>query len=247
MPNHRLIIIGKGLVASSIAKQAASTTRYGSVTLVSRNKPTQEMDQLPNKVSHVQGNALYPSPFSDTIRAASAVVSTVGTIKDEKNNEDGSYERLNRDAVVSVAREMVKTQPDDLDKRCLVYFSAANAPPGFLLDPRYINSKREAEETLLSKEFQDKLRVVIFRPGIIYSMSQRKFMLPIAVETMLMSAVLRPFRHQLPDSLQFLADKPLSDDIVSMAVLEAIKRQDVQGVIDVHRMQELANQWRKGE
>jgi hypothetical protein len=72
-------------------------------------------------------------------------------------------------------------------------------------------------------------------------------MLPIAVETMLMSAVLRPFRHQLPDSLQFLADKPLSDDIVSMAVLEAIKRQDVQGVIDVHRMQELANQWRKGE
>lgn len=83
--------------------------------------------------------------------------------------------------------------------------------------------------------------------GIIYSMSQRKFMLPIAVETMVMSAILRPFRHQLPDSLQFLADKPLSDDIVGMAVLEAIKKSDVEGIVDVHQMQELANQWRKRE
>jgi nucleoside-diphosphate-sugar epimerase len=163
MTKQRLAIIGKGLVASAIAKQAATT--YGSVTMVSRNKPV-ELDELPEHVSHIQGNALHPSPFSDTIRAADAVVSTVGTITEGKE-PDTTFERVNRDAVVSVAREMVKTQPAHLDKRCLVYFSAANAPPGFLLDPRYIGSKRQAEEALLSKEFQDKLRVVIFRPGTI--------------------------------------------------------------------------------
>jgi nucleoside-diphosphate-sugar epimerase len=163
MTKQRLAIIGKGLVASAIAKQAGTT--YGSVTMVSRNKPL-ELDELPKNVSHIQGNALHPSPFSDTIRAADAVVSTVGTITEGKE-PDTTFERVNRDAVVSVAREMVKTQPAHLDKRCLVYFSAANAPPGFLLDPRYIGSKRQAEEALLSKEFQDKLRVVIFRPGTI--------------------------------------------------------------------------------
>ncbi|KAG2180318.1 hypothetical protein INT44_003320 [Umbelopsis vinacea] len=241
MTKHRLTIIGKGLVASAIAKQAATT--YGSVTMVSRSKPL-EMDQLPDHVSHVQGNALHPSPFSDVIRSADAVVSTVGVIKESKD-EDGTFERLNRDAVLSVAREMVKTQPPNLDRRCLVYFSAANAPPGFLLDPRYINTKREAEEALLSNEFKDKLRVVIVRPGIIYSMTQRKFMLPIAVETMLVSALLRPFRHHLPDAMQFIADKPLADDIVSMAVLEAIKKPDVQGIIGVDEIQELSNLWRK--
>jgi hypothetical protein len=166
MTKQRLAIIGKGLVASAIAKQATKT--YGSVTMVSRNKPL-EIDQLPNHVNHVQGNALYPSPFSDVIRSADAVVSTVGIIKENKDHDaDETFERLNRDAVVSVAREMVKTQPADLTRRCLVYFSAANAPPGFLLDPRYINTKREAEDALLSEEFKDKLRVVIFRPGKVH-------------------------------------------------------------------------------
>jgi nucleoside-diphosphate-sugar epimerase len=163
MTKHRLAIIGKGLVASAIAKQAATT--YGSVTMVSRSKPLEE-DQLPDHVSHVQGNALHPSTFSDVIRSADAVVSTVGIIKENKGHgEDETFERLNRDAVVNVAREMVKTQPANLDRRCLVYFSAANAPPGFLLDPRYINTKREAEDALLSKEFKDTLRIVIVRPG----------------------------------------------------------------------------------
>lgn len=161
MTKQRLAIIGKGLVATAIAKQASPT--YGSVTLVSRNKPL-ELDQLPERVTHIQGNALYPSSFSDTIRAADAVVSTVGTLKEGKD-KDRTFERVNRDAVVSVAREMVKTQPAHLDKRCLVYFSFANAPPAFLLDPRYVNSKREAEDALLSQEFKDALRVVIFRPG----------------------------------------------------------------------------------
>jgi len=241
MTKQRLAIIGKGLVATAIAKQASPT--YGSVTLVSRNKPL-ELDQLPERVTHIQGNALYPSSFSDTIRAADAVVSTVGTLKEGKD-KDRTFERVNRDAVVSVAREMVKTQPAHLDKRCLVYFSFANAPPAFLLDPRYVNSKREAEDALLSQEFKDALRVVIFRPGLIYSMTQRKFILPIAVESMIVSAVLRPFRNSLPDGAKFLADKPLSDDIVAMAVLEAIKKPDVHGIIEVDEIQKLSSLWRQ--
>jgi hypothetical protein len=76
-------------------------------------------------------------------------------------------------------------------------------------------------------------------------MTQRKFMLPIAVEGMLVSAVLRPFRNYLPDSMQFIADKPLSDDIVSMAVLEAIKKPDVHGIIGTDEIQELSNLWLK--
>ncbi|GAB5587480.1 hypothetical protein Unana1_02380 [Umbelopsis nana] len=254
MTKQRLAIIGKGLVATAIAKQASPT--YGSVTLVSRNKPL-ELDQLPERVTHIQGNALYPSSFSDTIRAADAVVSTVGTLKEGKD-KDRTFERVNRDSVVSVAREMVKTQPAHLDKRCLVYFSFANAPPAFFLDPRYVNSKREAEDALLSQEFKDALRVVIFRPGksiaqagedsthgLIYSTTQRKFILPIAVESMIMSAVLRPFRNSLPDGAKFLADKPLSDDIVAMAVLEAIKKPDVHGIIEVDEIQKLSSLWRQ--
>jgi hypothetical protein len=81
--------------------------------------------------------------------------------------------------------------------------------------------------------------------GIIYSMTQRKFMLPIAVESMVVSAMLRPIRNHLPDSLQFIAEKPLSDDVVSMAVLEAIKKPEVHGIVGVDEIQELSNRWGK--
>jgi len=72
-------------------------------------------------------------------------------------------------------------------------------------------------------------------------------MLPIAVEAMIMSAVLRPFRNSLPDGAQFLADKPVSDDTIGMAVLEAIKKPEVHGIISVAEIQKLANLWRKRE
>ncbi|RUP47037.1 hypothetical protein BC936DRAFT_146206 [Jimgerdemannia flammicorona] len=237
-----LLIGGTGLIGSAVARQASSYN----ILVLSRTGAPLTSSTLSLNIQYYKGSALDPFTFRSLLTNTSTVVHTVGTIANQKNYGDqGTYEKLNRDAVVTVARELAASAADEGKKKCLVYFSAASAPPGWILDKRYIGTKREAEKILMGDEFKDQLRVVIFRPGIVYSYHQRQFVVPIAFGAIFASVLFSPFKSHIPDSLTFLTDRPVSDKVVSKAVLRAVEQEDVEGVVDIAKIQELALEWSK--
>ncbi|RUS15639.1 hypothetical protein BC938DRAFT_476866 [Jimgerdemannia flammicorona] len=257
-----LLIGGTGLIGSAVARQASSYN----ILVLSRTGAPLTSSTLSLNIQYYKGSALDPFTFRSLLTNTSTVVHTVGTIANQKNYGDqGTYEKLNRDAVVTVARELAASAADEGKKKCLVYFSAASAPPGWILDKRYIGTKREAEKILMGDEFKDQLRVVIFRPGwpelwqyyefryrclpacspLTTDCHEYPFVVPIAFGAIFASVLFSPFKSHIPDSLTFLTDRPVSDKVVSKAVLRAVEQEDVEGVVDIAKIQELALEWSK--
>jgi nucleoside-diphosphate-sugar epimerase len=162
-----LIVGGTGLVASAVIREFQKNSQIPNyhnhhILALSRSASKQSVEG----VTFVQGNALDPQSLKGPLESNPNVVHTVGTLLDQskKYGADGSYDRLNRDAAISVADAMAEKY-DGIHRRCMVYFSASKAPPSFMLNERYLQAKREAEQALLGQKYKDKLRVVVLRPG----------------------------------------------------------------------------------
>ncbi|GAA5796282.1 hypothetical protein HPULCUR_001652 [Helicostylum pulchrum] len=156
-------LVGSSIIRESQKNQQLSSYHNNHIYAISRTAGRYK--SVPG-VSYVQADALEPNTLRKSFDSNPNVVHTVGTlIEQSKYGSNGTYERMNRDTVVNVANIMA-SKYDGIHRRCLVYFSAGNAPPRYLLNERYIQSKREAEELLLgNKEFKEKIRLVVLRPG----------------------------------------------------------------------------------
>lgn len=121
-----------------------------------------------------------------------------------------------------------------------VYISAAAGAP--VLPARYINTKREAENTIAAN--LPELRSIFIRPAFMYD-SSRKFTLPIALGGFVTSE----FNTFLGNKLRFLgamAEKPLKVDTVAEAVVEALEDESTRGAIGTKHIEALATKaWRK--
>jgi uncharacterized protein YbjT (DUF2867 family) len=169
MCSSLLIVGGTGLVASAIIRESQKNSKvpgYHNHHILALSRSASSKQSVKG-VTFVQGNALDPQSLQGPLETNPNVVHTVGTLLDQskKYGADGTYDRLNRDAAISVADAMAEKY-NGIHRRCLVYFSASKAPPSFMLNERYLQAKREAEEALLGSKYEDKLRVVVFRPGI---------------------------------------------------------------------------------
>ncbi|OZJ04291.1 hypothetical protein BZG36_02571 [Bifiguratus adelaidae] len=250
-----LLLGGTGFVGSAIIRNALKANQDGSgprrdnryfIRTLSRTGSSKT--EVAN-VENIKGNALEPQTYRHLLADTDAVVSTIGTIMDQKKHGDmGTYEKLNRDAVIYAAREFVKAKgtseyKDKADRPCLVYVSAAHAPPDFILDSRYITTKRQAENVLLGREFRNSLRVVILRPGLLYSYHKRQITVPVGWAAILFSTLISPFKSYLPESLLFLTDRPLRDDEVACAILQAVKDKKTEGIVEVDDIRRLAKEW----
>ncbi|KAI8388020.1 uncharacterized protein BYT42DRAFT_558661 [Radiomyces spectabilis] len=236
-----LVTGGTGLVGSAIAREAQNNHKYQILAL---SRSASSANDRPG-LQYVKGNCLNQQDLKNALQTNLSVVHTVGTlIEQSKKGIEGSYERLNRDAAISVARAMAE-QYDGKKRQCLVYFSAAKAPPSWLLDERYMRMKREAEAALMGQEFKNKIRVVVFRPGLMYSYHRRQLMLPFAFSLIVGAAILRPLSSYIPNQLQYLTDRPLLDNEVARATFEALENEEVEGIYEIDHIRELAKAWEK--
>ncbi|KAI8994944.1 hypothetical protein BDB01DRAFT_774701 [Pilobolus umbonatus] len=235
---HSLLIVGvTGLVGSSLIREAQRYHLPRPIKALSRSAdPSLSRDGI----SYMKGDALKKDSLGTAFDDNPDVVSAVGILID--HSEDGKgYQRMNRDTAVNMADMMVSKY--DGDRRCLVYFSIANTPPPMLISDQYLQSKREAENVLLSDKYKDKVRVVIMRPGIIYSYSRRMTVLPVALGLIVSHFLFNPIRAYLPSSTHFMIDRPLTDTDISHAVYKALEDEQVEGVCDVDRIRTLAREW----
>ncbi|KAL8745001.1 MAG: hypothetical protein Q9190_002815 [Brigantiaea leucoxantha] len=157
----------------------------------------------------------------------------------QPKEEDGqlTYELMNRDSAITLAQEAQFQQVP-----IFAYVSAAAGAP--MLPKRYISTKREAESTIASA--LPKLRSIFIRPGFLYD-SSRSFTMPIAFAGSLGNMVNSLVGGRLTPWVGAAVEKPLKADLVAEAIVEAIEDQEIKGVVDTGRIEDLANRaWRRG-
>lgn len=153
-----------------------------------------------------------------------------------KDDELAVYDKLNRDALISVAKEATRHE----NIKSFVYISAAAGFPG--VPDRYITTKREAEQYLTqipNKPF----RSILFRPGFMFS-DDRGFTKPLARLLGLSYAANSSLNNKIP-FIGAAGVKPLAVERVGSAVIEACDGPQVEGVVDIHQIEALADiRWR---
>lgn len=155
------------------------------------------------------------------------------------------YEIINRDTMVSVARTAQQFAAESGaeavgEKVPFVFVSAFAAPP--LVDPRYLSSKREAEEYLFSCSG---LRPVVFRPGFIYSeerdwsmalagllsLSAKANRGPLAGVGGLIRSILPPLDSGTVD-MQFAAHPPMRVEMLADAIVQSVRDNACFGIVE---------------
>lgn len=158
------------------------------------------------------------------------------SIKPEDSNDQFSYEVMNRDSAITLARHAA-----DENVPTFLYVSATGGAP--ILPARYLSTKREAESTIAS-QFQ-KMRSVFMRPPFLYD-SSRKFTVAMAALAGGGSVFNKLTGGYFKTLMGAGAAKPLQVDTVAEAIVEALDDENVHGPVDVAEIEELANKaWRK--
>ncbi|KAI8072570.1 hypothetical protein BC940DRAFT_292898 [Gongronella butleri] len=157
-----------------------------------------------------------------------------GNPLDPRKQTAHTYESINRDAAIQVAKQAAKQE----SVQSFSYISASDVFP--LINPRYITSKREAERFLLG---EPSFKAIILRPGFMYS-DARPVSLPLATALQTANAVTRPIAKDIA-SLPFgktFTTPPLHIDTVAMAVIQGIQNGE-QHIYEVDGIKQLASQF----
>lgn len=157
-------------------------------------------------------------------------------IKPQDQNDQFSYEVMNRDSAVALARHA-----SEAHAQAFCYVSAAGGAP--VLPRRYIDTKRQAESTITA-EFPS-MRGVFVRPPFMYD-SSRKFTLGMAAAVGAGSIFNSLTGNYLRGFIGAAGEKPLKVETVAEAVVEALDDDTVQGPVEIPQIEDLASKaWRK--
>jgi uncharacterized protein YbjT (DUF2867 family) len=164
--------------------------------------------------------------------------------KPPENEKQLTYENMNRDSAVLVARAAEEGADADAAAAAgpaFLYVSAAGGAP--VLPRRYIDTKREAE-SLIASGFP-RMRGIFLRPPFMYD-SSRPFTIPMAAMTGVGAVFNGLTRGVLGGFMGAAGAKPLKVDVVAQAAVEALSDESVRGPVEVPEIEELANKgWRK--
>lgn len=101
-----------------------------------------------------------------------AIIHTVGILFPSKGL---SYETMNRDAAINMARDLNEAADRSAEKRNFVMISSEKAPPFF---SGYLTSKIEAENYILTK--CPNLNATMLRPGFVVDYQHRSWSVPLS-------------------------------------------------------------------
>ncbi|KAF7544116.1 hypothetical protein G7046_g9855 [Stylonectria norvegica] len=158
------------------------------------------------------------------------------TIKPSNPSDQFSYEIMNRDSAIALAKHAAAEEAS-----AFCYISAAGGAP--VLPQRYIATKREAESSI-SSNFP-RMRGVFIRPPFLFDGS-RKITMPLAAMVGIGTLFNGATGQYLKNFLGAAGVKPLKVDTVAEAVVEALGDEKTQGPVEVPEIEELASKaWRK--
>jgi nucleoside-diphosphate-sugar epimerase len=158
------LVGGSGFVGRNVAREASNLgAKVLSVSLDGK-PPILTGEPWEDRVKWIKGDALRPNSLESVFKDSEAVVHTIETKfdtslwKGKKPGEEGTYEHLHFETAKAIGDKL-----NELKGKKMVYLSASKSVP-FI--PRYLSTKREAEEYLFSLK---NIKTSILRPGFIYS------------------------------------------------------------------------------
>ncbi|EJP70198.1 uncharacterized protein CRV24_007710 [Beauveria bassiana] len=157
-------------------------------------------------------------------------------IKPPNPNDQFSYEVMNRDSAVALARHASEAKT-----KAFCYISAAGGSP--MLPQRYITTKRQAENTIAT-QFPE-MRGVFIRPPFMFDES-RKVTMGLAAMAGAGALFNKVTGGYLNTFMGAAGAKPVKVEMVAEAVVEALADENISGPIETPQMEELAHKaWRK--
>lgn len=188
---------------------------------------------ITGQVSPVQG---LRRAFSSTKAGTQNPLGTDSDLKPQEPDAQLTYEVMNRDSAIGLAK-----RSDEKGVASFVYISAAAGAP--ILPQRYITTKREAESAIAS-EFP-RMRSIFIRPGMLYD-SSRAITMALAGVTAIGATMNSLSGGRLTHVMGAGGTKPLGADAVGEAVVESLDDDTVHGIVEVGKIESLANTaWRK--
>ena len=76
----------------------------------------------------MKGNCLNPSTFKDSLHDVDGIIHSVGAFFEDKSNPCLTYEAMNRDTAINMARELNELASED-EQRKFVMISSSEAHP----------------------------------------------------------------------------------------------------------------------
>ncbi|GMH28796.1 hypothetical protein Nepgr_030639 [Nepenthes gracilis] len=229
---ERLVVLGgSGFVGSAICKAAVS--QGIEVISLSRSGRPSYSDPWIDQISWITGDVFYVN-WDEVLVGATAVVSTLGGFGNEEQ-----MKRINGDANV-VAVTAAKSY--GVPKFILISVHDYNLP-SFLLQIGYFTGKRKAESEVLSNY---PTSGVVLRPGFIYGKRRVDgYQIPLDLIGEPLERLLRATANftrplsSLPASDLLLAS-PVSVDDVALAVVNAVRDDDMFGIFTIDQIKEAA-------
>lgn len=230
--SERVVVLGgSGFVGTAICKAAVSNGIE--VVSLSRSGKPSYADSWADQVTWKTGDVFY-ARWDELLVGATAVVSTLGGFGSEEQ-----MKKINGEAnvlAVSAAKDL------GIPKFILISVHDYNLP-SFLLSSGYFTGKRKAESEVLGKYPNSG---VVLRPGFIYGKRRVDgFEIPLDLIGKPLERFLRATENitkplsALPASDLLLAP-PVSVDDVALAVINAVKDDDVFGVFTIEQIKEAA-------
>ncbi|EPX73530.1 NAD dependent epimerase/dehydratase [Schizosaccharomyces octosporus yFS286] len=145
-------------------------------------------------------------------------------------NPSLNFESVNRDLAINTAKVAAEAH---VPVYC--YISAHASVPG--LDPRYISTKREAEQAISNIP---NIRSIFVRPSFMYDTHARPIS-GIFAPFLKLSSGINHFSSGLFDFLGAASAEPLPTTVVAKATLGAILDPSISGPVGIQRIKELAN------
>lgn len=227
---EKLVVLGgSGFVGSAICKAAVS--KGIEVVSLSRSGRPRLSEPWVDQVFWFPGDVFYAN-WDEVFLGATAVVSTLGGFGNEEQ-----MKRINGEAnVVAVTAAKDYGVP----KFILISVHDYNLPP-FLLQSGYFTGKRKAESEVLSRYPNSG---VVLRPGFIYGKRRVdgfEFEIPLDLIGEPLEKILsatesftKPL-NSLPASDLLLAP-PISVDDVALAVINAVRDDDMFGIFTIEQI-----------
>ena len=236
-PSKLLVLGGTGFVGHQIIQQICEKypTEY-SVTSISRRgvlkdeKYKDEVNWIAGDSNEIIGDVISKyGPFDICIHCIGLLLdkdsglsglnrlaSGSGSEPDEKS----TYDYVTRQTAINAINYMKRNQNRNTRLPTFIFISAAEA--GWTVRPpidwlsRYLDAKQAVEREL--KQSRDKLRPVIFRPSLIWSMERPQALLSVA-----------PFYVGSFIGLPFV-DRPVLVQSLVAAIIESCSNQEVSGL-----------------
>lgn len=248
-----VVLGGTGYLGRHIVRNAVEAS--WKVTTIS-TKGVSDFSQ--SGVEHRKGNVFQPQSYTAVLENADAVVHSMGTImenpiykdvingkvtlcdavkghnpmkKTPSSGDNNTFERLNRDSAIILAKEFAKYHREETARKPFVFISAEDWNP--LASRKYVATKREAE-SIIERDYSEDLRPVFVRPGFMYENNDpTSIRNQLGIMANLFGMIGSRFHHSITNPV-------LDVNIVAKAVVESLQDDSIEGVVNLDALQEYA-------